>query len=52
MMERRSDSIVEAFARNAGRTATKLCLRFADDEWTYGSLRERVENFVTKSRVR
>jgi hypothetical protein len=51
-MNARPSSIVEAFVGNAGRTPARLCLRFEGDEWTYGSLRERVENFVTKSRVR
>ena len=34
-------SIVEAFVRHAERAPEKPCLRFEDEEWTYGSLHGR-----------
>ena len=43
---RRPASVVEAFARNAGRSPEKLCLRFEGEDWSYGRLLERVGAFA------
>ena len=39
-------SIVEAFCRHAQRAPEKPCLRFEDEWWTYGRLRERAATFA------
>src|ERR687893_621947 len=46
MMAERPASIAEAFVRSAERAPNKLCLRFERQEWTYGRLRQRAENFA------
>jgi len=46
MVEGRPRSIVEAFARNAGRAPERLCLRFEDEWWSYGRLCERAGAFA------
>ncbi len=40
------NSIAETFVRNAERTPDKLCLRFEGEDWSYGRLRGRAENFA------
>jgi malonyl-CoA/methylmalonyl-CoA synthetase len=47
MMAPRPASIVEAFVRNTERAPDRLCLRFESEQWAYGRLRERAENFAT-----
>ena len=49
--ETRPASIVEALARHAERTPHKLCLRFEEEEWSYGRLRERAETFSAALRT-
>src|SRR5919112_5029506 len=49
--ETRPASIVEALAQNAKRTPHKLCLRFEEEEWSYGRLRERAETFSAALRT-
>jgi malonyl-CoA/methylmalonyl-CoA synthetase len=46
MMAPRPASLAEAFIRTAGREPEKLCLRFEGEEWSYGRLRGRAENFA------
>ncbi len=46
MVEGRPRSIVEAFARNAGCAPERPCLRFEDEWWSYGRLRERAGTFA------
>jgi malonyl-CoA/methylmalonyl-CoA synthetase len=46
MRPQRPASIAEAVIRNAQRAPDRLCLRFEGEEWTYGRLRERAENFA------
>jgi malonyl-CoA/methylmalonyl-CoA synthetase len=46
MRPQRPASIAEAVIRNAQRAPNRLCLRFEGEEWTYGRLRERAENFA------
>jgi malonyl-CoA/methylmalonyl-CoA synthetase len=51
MMAGRPASIVEAFVRNAERAPNTHCLRFERQEWSYGRLRERAENFAAALRA-
>ena len=43
-------SIVEAFVRHAELTPEKLCLRFENEEWTYGNLLRRASIFASALR--
>lgn len=48
----RPSSIVEAFVHHAERAPEKPCLRFEDEEWTYGSLHQRAQAFGAALRGR
>ena len=42
----RPASIAEVFVRNAERAPEKLCIRFEGENWSYGRLLRRVEDFA------
>jgi malonyl-CoA/methylmalonyl-CoA synthetase len=42
----RPASVVEAFLHNAEQAPDGLCLRFEGEDWSYGRLRARAENFA------
>jgi acyl-CoA synthetase (AMP-forming)/AMP-acid ligase II len=49
-IETRPTSVVAAFAQNARRAPAKTCLRFEEEDWSYGRLLERVQSFAAALR--